>query len=76
MLHGTQVIQVNRLSHRSPTLYICLALFLWCGNLACVIGLNHLGCPRSVAALALIPMLAAFSYLAQKHAVFFQRYLF
>jgi hypothetical protein len=46
---------------------------LWLGNWAGISGLAQAGWPRCLAALALIPVLAAGSYLAQKHLVFLQR---
>jgi putative flippase GtrA len=73
VLYGTQVFRVQRLGQRSAVAYGGLALFLWWGNWAGISGLDQLGWPRRLAALALIPVLAACSYLAQKHVVFSQR---
>jgi putative flippase GtrA len=70
VLYGTKVFRVERLDQRSAAVYGLLALLLWCGNWAGITGLALLGWPRSASALALIPVLAAFSYLAQKHLVF------
>lgn len=72
VLYGTQVFRVERLGQRSAFAYGGLALLLWWGNWAGITGLTKLGWPRSASALALIPMLAAFSYLAQKKLVFAQ----
>jgi putative flippase GtrA len=70
VLYGTQVFRVERLGQRSAAAYGLLALLLWLGNWAGITGLALLGWPRSASALALIPVLAALSYLAQKHLVF------
>jgi hypothetical protein len=72
VLYGTQVFRVVRLGQRSAVAYGLLALLLWWGNWAGITGLAQLGWPRSVSALALIPVLAACSYLAQKKLVFAQ----
>jgi putative flippase GtrA len=70
VLYGTQVFRVERLGQRSAAAYGLLALLLWWGNWAGITGLAQLGWPRSASALALIPVLAACSYLAQKQLVF------
>lgn len=73
VLYGTQVFRVERLGQRSAVAYGGLALLLWCGNWAGITGLAQFGWSRRLAALALIPVLATCSYLAQKHLVFPQR---
>lgn len=73
VLYGTQVFRVPRLGQRSAAAYGGLALLLWWGNWAGISGLAQLGWSRRFAALALIPVLAACSYLAQKHVVFPER---
>ncbi len=45
-------------------------MLLWWCNWAGIATLAQLGWPRQESALALIPVLAAFSYLIQKHLVF------
>jgi len=70
VLYGTQVFRVERLNRRSAASYGLLALLLWWANWAGISGLTQLGWSRRLAALALIPLLAAFSYLAQKAVVF------
>jgi putative flippase GtrA len=73
VLYATQVFRVQQLGQRSAIAYGGLALLLWWGNWAGISGLVQLSWPRRLAALALIPVLAACSYLAQKHVVFSQR---
>lgn len=70
VLYGTQVFQVRRLGRRSAAAYGVLALLLWWCNWGGIQGLAAMGWPRNWAALALVPVLAAFSYLAQKTVVF------
>lgn len=70
VLYGIQVFRVSRLGQRSAGAYGVLALLLWLGNWAGILSLAQLGWPRAAAALALIPLLAAMSFLAQKHVVF------
>ena len=70
VLYGTQVFRVNRLGRRSAAAYGGLALLLWWCNWGGIQGLAALGWPRNWAALVLVPLLAAFSYLAQKTVVF------
>ena len=73
VLYGIQVFRVERLGQRSAAAYGGLALMLWLGNWAGINGLAQFGWSRRLAALALIPVLAACSFLAQKHVVFPQR---
>ncbi len=70
VLYGTRVFQVARLGRRSAAAYGFLALLLWWGNWGGIQGLAALGWSRNWAALALVPLLAALSYLAQKTLVF------
>lgn len=70
VLYGTQVFRAERLGQRSALSYGGLALLLWWGNWAGISGLAQLGWSSRISALALIPLLAACSYLAQKHLVF------
>ena len=70
VLYGTQVFQVSRLGRRSAAAYGVLALLLWWCNWGGIQGLAAMGWPRPWAALALVPVLAALSYLAQKTVVF------
>jgi len=70
VLYGTQVFQVERLGRRSAGAYALLAVLLWWGNWGGIQGLAAVGWPRNWAALALVPVLAAVSYLAQKTVVF------
>lgn len=73
VLYGTHVFRVERLGQRSAVAYGGLALLLWWGNWAGISGLAQAGWSRRLAALALIPVLATCSYLAQKHMVFPKR---
>lgn len=70
VLYGTRVFQVDRLRRRSAAAYGGLAVFLWWCNWGGIQGLAALGWPRNWAALALVPVLAALSYLLQKTLVF------
>lgn len=70
VLYGTQVFQVRRLGRRSAAAYGVLAVLLWWCNWGGIQGLAAMGWPRPWAALALVPVLAALSYLAQKTVVF------
>lgn len=70
VLYGTKVFRVERLNQRSAAAYGLLALLLWWGNWVGITGLAQLDLPRSASAIALIPVLACCSYLAQKQLVF------
>jgi putative flippase GtrA len=70
LLYGTKVFQVARLGRRSAAAYGLLALLLWWCNWGGIQTLTALGWQRSWAALALVPLLALLSYLAQKTMVF------
>lgn len=70
VLYGTQVFEAPSLGRRSAATYGLLALLLWWCNWGGIQGLAALGLPRHWAALALVPLLAAVSYLAQRALVF------
>jgi hypothetical protein len=70
VLYGKRVFRVERLQRRSALLYGLLALVLWWCNWAGITALAAWGVQRNLAALLLIPVLAAVSYLAQKRFVF------
>jgi hypothetical protein len=72
VLYGTRVFRVASLGRRSALAYGVLAVVLWWCNWGGIQGLAVLGWPRGWAALALVPLLAALSYLAQKTVVFHQ----
>jgi putative flippase GtrA len=70
VLYGTRVFRVERLHKRAALAYGVLALLLWWANWAGITALAALGVQRNLGALALVPMLAAISYAAQKLVVF------
>jgi len=70
VLYGKKVFRVERLQKRAAVRYGLLALLLWWANWAGITGLAGWGLQRNLAALALVPVLAAFSYTAQKWVVF------
>jgi putative flippase GtrA len=70
VLYGKKVFRVERLQKRAAIRYGLLALLLWWANWAGITGLAGWGLQRNLAALALVPMLAAVSYTAQKWVVF------
>ncbi|MCP9830035.1 GtrA family protein [Synechococcus sp. HJ21-Hayes] len=72
VLYGKRVFQVERLRRRSALHYGLLALVLWWCNWGGIALLSGWGCSRNLAALLLIPALAALSYTAQKLVVFRQ----
>jgi hypothetical protein len=72
VLYGKRVFQVERLRRRSALHYGLLALGLWWGNWGGIALLSSWGWSRNLAALVLIPVLAALSYTAQKLVVFRQ----
>jgi hypothetical protein len=61
---------VERLQKRAAVRYGLLALLLWWANWAGITGLAGWGLQRNLAALALVPVLAGFSYIIQKIFVF------
>ncbi len=73
MIYGTKVFRVKRLDQRSALAYGGLSLLLWWGNWAGISFLVQLGWSRPLAAVVLIPLLAACSYLTQKLLVFAPR---
>ena len=72
VLYGKRVFRVERLQKRSAMTYGLMALFLWWCNWAGIDWLAGLGLTRNLAALILIPVLAALSYAVQKLVVFRQ----
>ena len=72
VLYGKRVFRVDRLQKRSALSYALMALFLWWCNWAGISVLARWGLSRNLAALLLIPVLAALSYTVQKLVVFRQ----
>jgi hypothetical protein len=72
VLYGKRVFRVDRLQKRSALAYALTALGLWWCNWAGIGYLARWGLSRNVAALLLIPVLAALSYTVQKLVVFRQ----
>ena len=69
-LYGKRVFRVERLQKRSALSYALMALFLWWCNWAGIDWFAGLGLTRNLAALILIPVLAALSYAVQKLVIF------
>ena len=72
VLYGKRVFRVERLQKRSAASYLLMAVLLWWGNWAGISALSGWGVSRNLAALLLIPVLAAASYTLQKLVVFRQ----
>ena len=72
VLYGKRVFRVERLQKRSALSYVVMALCLWWCNWAGISVLAGWGLSRNLAALLLIPVLAALSYTVQKLVVFRQ----
>ena len=72
VLYGKRVFRVERLQKRSALSYALMALCLWWCNWAGIDWLSGLGLTRNLAALILIPVLAALSYAVQKLVIFRQ----
>ena len=72
VLYGKRVFRVDRLQKRSALAYALMALALWWCNWAGISFLAGWGLSRNLAALLLIPVLAALSYTVQKLVVFRQ----
>jgi hypothetical protein len=70
VLYGKRVFRVERLQKRAALRYGCLALVLWWANWAGITGLAGWGLQRNLAALLLVPLLAAMSYVLQRLFVF------
>jgi hypothetical protein len=70
VLYGKRVFRVERLQKRSAMTYGLMALFLWWCNWAGIDWLADIGLTRNLAALMLIPGLAALSYAIQKLVIF------
>jgi len=72
VLYGKKVFRVDRHQKRSAASYLLLAVLLWWAKWAGISGLAAWGLSRNLAALLLIPVLAAASYTLQKLVVFRQ----
>ena len=72
VLYGKRVFRVERLQKRSALSYALMALSLWWCNWAGISVLARWGLSRNLAALLLIPLLAALSYTVQRLVVFRQ----
>ena len=72
VLYGKRVFRVERLQKRSALSYALMALGLWWFNWAGISLLAGWALSRNLAALLLIPVLAALSYTVQKLVVFRQ----
>ena len=72
VLYGKKVFRVERLQKRSAASYLLMAVLLWWGNWIGISALSGWGLSRNLAALLLIPVLAAVSYTLQKLVVFRQ----
>ena len=72
VLYGKRVFRVERLQKRAALSYALMAMFLWWCNWVGIDWLADLGLGRNLAALMLIPVLAALSYAAQKLVIFRQ----
>jgi hypothetical protein len=70
VLYGKRVFRVERLQKRAAFRYLLLALLLWWANWAGIAALVSSGLQRNLAALLLVPLLAALSYSVQKLVVF------
>jgi len=70
VLYGKRVFRVDRLQKRSALSYAVMALLLWWSNWAGIDWLAGFGLTRNLAALLLIPVLAAVSYAVQKLVIF------
>ena len=72
VLYGKRVFRVDRLQKRAALTYALMALGLWWCNWVGISLLAGWGLSRNLAALLLIPVLAALSYTVQKLVVFRQ----
>jgi len=70
VLYGKKVFRVDRLQKRSAASYLLMAVLLWWANWAGISGLSGVGLSPNLAALLLVPVLAAMSYTLQKLVVF------
>jgi len=70
VLYGKKVFRVERLQKRAALRYSLLALVLWWANWSGIDALVRWSLPRHLAALVLVPLLAALSYSLQKLLVF------
>jgi putative flippase GtrA len=69
-VYGKHVFKVDRLRKRAAVRYGLLAVLLWWSNWVGISLSVQYGLSRNLAALFLIPILAALSYVAQKFLVF------
>jgi putative flippase GtrA len=69
-VYGKHVFRVDRLRKRAAVRYGLLAVLLWWSNWVGISLSVQYGLSRNLAALFLIPILAALSYVAQKFLVF------
>ena len=72
VLYGKRVFRVERLQKRSAIAYGLMALGIWWCNWVGIDWLADFGLTRNLAALMLIPVLAALSYAVQKLVIFRQ----
>jgi hypothetical protein len=70
VLYGKRVFRVERLQKRAAFRYVLLALLMWWVNWLAIATLVSSGLQRNLAALLLVPFLAAVSYSLQKLVVF------
>jgi len=70
VLYGKRVFRVPRLQKRAALRYLLLALLMWWLNWLAITTLVSSGLQRNLAALLLVPCLAAVSYGVQKLVVF------
>ena len=72
VLYGKRVFRVERLQKRSAIAYGLMAMGIWWCNWVGIDWLAGSGLTRNLAALMLIPVLAALSYAVQKLVIFRQ----
>ena len=72
VLYGKRVFRVERLQKRSAIAYGLMAMGIWWCNWVGIDWLAGFGLTRNLAALMLIPVLAALSYAVQKLVIFRQ----
>ena len=70
VLYGKHVFRVEKFRKKSVLAYSMLALTLWACNWGGIYMLISLGFASNIAALTMIPALAAFSYTVQRCFVF------
>ncbi len=72
-LYGKKVFRIERLQKKAAMTYGMLAIVLWAFNWGGIELINFLGPSRNLAALIMIPFLAAVSYFSQKYLIFAKR---